>query len=475
MKKNNKKWISLFVLLLAHLMTIVDIFIVNIAVPSIQHGLNATHAEIQLVIALYMIGFASFLIIGGKAGDHYGRKKLFLLGTFLFMVSSVCCGFATTSEQLIVLRFFQGVSAGLMSPQVLSYIQVLFSDHRERTYAIGWYGIAIGIGTMLGQFLGGFLVELNPIIVDQSWRYIFLINVPICLLTLVLASRYLDPSKDQNSIKMDYYSACILSIGLVLLICSTTIGLEQNSHYLRFSLPVSVVLIAFFIFRQKRRSQIQKPALLDLSLFDYKNFNMAVLLVALFMLMLDAYFFVLAIFLQEGLKLSPLQAGYFVVFQGGGFIIASLFSATLVLHFGKKVLIFGVLLLITSLILQLFLYYYHPIGIIGYSVMTLHGFGVALVLPSFANIALKDVPESMIGNASGVYSTLQQFFGALGITLTGGVFYHTLHGNTDFIHFYDAFMYGTFIHVTCLFGVLCILLYLPNSVLSFEIPKKQTY
>lgn len=460
----NKKYISLLILLLAHLLTILDIFIVNIALPSIQQGLGSSNGKIQLVVAMYMVGFASFLIIGGKTGDYFGRKRIFILGIILFMLTSAGCGFAATTDQLILLRFFQGISAGLMSPQVLSYIQVLFIDHKERTYAIGWYGIAIGIGTMSGQFLGGFLVELKPFLIDQSWRYIFLINVPVCALSIVLAIRYLHESKDYSSTKMDYLSAFVLCIGLVLLIFSIAVGLEQ-SDLVTITFPISIVFLTAFLYRQMRRKSMKKEPLLNMELFTNKSFNMAVSAAALFMIMLDAYFFVLAIFLQDGLRLSPMQAGYFIVFQGSGFIFASFFSAKLVLRFGKAVLIFGVLLLMIALILQLVLFYYQIIDFKGYIVMFVHGCGVALVLPSFANIALKNLPQNMIGNASGVYSTLQQFFGALGITITGSVFLYFKKGNTDFEHFYNAFYYGTFIHLSCLTSVLLILFFLPESIL----------
>lgn len=464
----NKKYISLLILLLAHLLTILDIFIVNVAIPSIQRGLGSSNGKIQLVVAMYMVGFASFLIIGGKTGDYFGRKKIFVLGMLLFMISSAGCGFADSTDHLIILRFFQGISAGLMSPQVLSYIQVLFTDHKERTYAMGWYGIAIGIGTMLGQFLGGFLVELKPYLIDQSWRYIFLINIPICASGILLAIRYLNPSRDYSSLQMDYWSAFILCIGLALLVFSMAVGLEQ-SGLVKITLPVSIVFICIFIFRQIKRKSNKKEPLLNLELFKNRNFNMAVSASALFMLMLDAYFFVLAVFLQEGIQLSPMQAGYFIVFQGSGFILASFLSARLVLRFGKTVLIFGILLLISAIILQLILFYYPIVDFRGYVIMFLHGVGVALVLPSFANIALKNLPQNMIGNASGVYSTVQQLFGALGIALTGSVFYYLVKGNTDFKHFYNAFFYGTFIHLFCLISVLLILFLLPKSVL----PKKE--
>lgn len=464
----NKKHISLLILLLAHLLTILDIFVVNVAIPSIQEGLESPDGKIQLVVAMYMVGFASFLIFGGKIGDYYGRKKIFILGMLLFLCTSVGCGIAMSTNQLIALRFFQGVSAGLMSPQVLSYIQVLFADHKERTYAMGWYGIAIGIGTMLGQFLGGFFVELEPFIVDQSWRYIFLINVPICVIALVLAICYLDESRDNSALQIDYTSAFILCVGLIILVFSIAVGFEQNT-LMKLFIPLSLLFLLAFLFRQKKRKLNNKEPLLDLKLFSNKNFNIAVSASALFMLMLDAYFFVLAVFLQEGIKLLPMQAGYFVVFQGGGFIFASFFSARLVLRFGKTVLIFGVLLLILALILQLVFFYFQIIDFRGYLVMFVHGFGVALVLPSFANIALKGLPENMIGNASGVYSTLQQLFGALGIALTGSVFYYFLKENRDFQHFYNAFLYTAFIHLFCLGGVLSILIFLPKSIL----PKNQ--
>lgn len=464
----NRKYISLLILLLAHLLTILDIFIVNVAISSIQRGLGSSNGKIQLVVAMYMVGFASFLIIGGKTGDYFGRKRIFVLGMLLFIISSAGCGFAYSTDQLIILRFFQGISAGLMSPQVLSYIQVLFKDHKERTYAMGWYGIAIGIGTMLGQFLGGFLVELKPFLIDQSWRYIFLINIPICASGILLAIRYLNPSRDYSSLQMDYLSAFILCIGLALLVFSMAVGLEQNG-LVKITLPVSIVFICVFIFRQIKRKSSKREPLLNLELFKNRNFNMAVSASALFMLMLDAYFFVLAVFLQEGIQLSPMQAGYFIVFQGSGFIMASFLSARLVLRFGKSVLIFGVLLLISTIILQLFLFYYPIVDFRGYLIMFLHGIGVSLVLPSFANIALKNLPQNMIGNASGVYSTVQQLFGALGITLTGSVFYYLVKGNTDFKHFYNAFFYGAFIHLFCLISVLLILFLLPKSAL----PKKR--
>jgi len=465
MKDKNKNWIQLSILLLVHLMTIVDIFIVNIAIPSIQKDMQSSDSMTQLVVAMYMIGFASFLIIGGKAGDYYGRKKTFILGLVFFMISSAGCGFAQTPGLLIFLRFTQGVSAGFMSPQVLSYIQILFNDHRERTYAMGWYGIAIGAGTMLGQFLGGFLVELKPVFVEQAWQYIFLINIPVCVVTIILARSYLSPSKNVGSSEMDYTSACMICLGLVMLIFSLTFGLEQNSSFIIISLSLSCAILLLFVFRQNIRKSQNKEPLLDPELFKNRNFNLAISAAALFMLMLDAYFYILALYLQRGLGLSPGHAGYFIVFQGAGFIFASLFSARLVLYFGKKILIGGLLMIMLTLIVQLVLFYFRTVNAAGYIVIALHGSGVALVLPSLATIALKGMPEKFTGNASGVYSTVQQLFGALGIACTGRIFYYFAENHYGDQSLHTGMVYSTGVHILCLTGVLIIMICVPTSVL----------
>ncbi|WP_162618702.1 MFS transporter [Pedobacter yulinensis] len=456
--------LALLVLLAAHLLTIVDIFIVNIAIPSVQQGLTGSDGEMQLVVAMYMVGFASCLIAAGRAGDHYGRKKIFLAGMSMFMLSSAGCGLAGTPGQLILLRFVQGCSAGLMSPQVLAFIHLLFPGHGERTHAIGWYGMTIGIGTMSGQFLGGLLVELHPLWVDQSWRYIFLVNIPVCLGALMLGKRYLPAVEDRMTEKMDYTGALLVSAALILLVFSLTAGMEQPV-YLVYTLPLSLLLFCRFGWLQRHRRRQGRHMLVNPGLFAYWNFNLAILAAALFMFMLDAYFFVLAIFLQTGLHLPPLKAGFFVVFQGAGFMLASLIAPRLVLRFGKAVLISGVLFIALALALQLLLFTWPANPPAGYAVMVLHGFGVALVLPSFANIAMKGLPTELVGNASGVYTTAQQLFGALGISLTGGLFYHLMNLQQQSCKFLHAFAWSTLVHLVCLGGVLVALLVLPGMVL----------
>jgi MFS family permease len=165
-------YLKLFIILFGQLLTIMDIFIINVSIPSIQHDIHASNGEMQLMISAYLIGFASFLITGGRLGDVYGRKKVFILGLAFFILSSIACGISHGVAQLMISRLVQGISAAFMAPQVLSMIQILFPAHEERTKAMGWYGITIGIGTVLGQFLGGYFSSLS--VLQEPWRLIFL-------------------------------------------------------------------------------------------------------------------------------------------------------------------------------------------------------------------------------------------------------------------------------------------------------------
>jgi MFS family permease len=159
MKQDNSKWVALAVVLLAPLLSVIDVFIINIAIPAIKTGVRATDGQLQLVIAGYLLGYASFLITGGRTGDVFGRKKVFMWGMAFFTLTSCLCGLALSPFQLNLARFLQGISAAFMVPQTISYIQVLFVQSAERTKAVGFFGLTLGIAAITGQFLGGYFSE----------------------------------------------------------------------------------------------------------------------------------------------------------------------------------------------------------------------------------------------------------------------------------------------------------------------------
>lgn len=458
------KYLKLLVILFGQLLTIMDIFIINVSIPSIQRDLHASNGEMQFMIAAYLIGFASLLITGGRLGDLYGRKKIYIIGLLAFMISSIACGLSAGSGQLVISRFVQGISAAMMAPQVLSMIQILFSDHQERTKAMGWYGITIGIGTVLGQFLGGYFSSLT--MMNEPWRLIFLMNIPICLPAVFLTLKLLDESKISVKQSFDAVGVLILSAGLFCATYALTMSEHDGLHFKNVSLMiVSGGILFTFIKNQKKRIQNERSYLIDFELFRYKNFNLGIVAVSFFFIMLDSYFYILSLFFQDGLKISPLEAGEIIVFQGLGFILASVISVKLILRYGKKALISGLLFIIVVLILQLFLFSMETGFPVFCLLLFLHGLGIGSIIPSLANIALSGMPEKLIGNASGVYNTFQQIAAIVGIVALGSVFYYFLGEKPVVQDYHNAFSVALLINIFCLIFVMISIFKVPDHVL----------
>jgi len=464
----NSKYLKLLVILSGQLLTIMDIFIINVSIPSIQRDLHASNGEMQMMIASYLIGFASFLITGGRLGDMYGRKRIFIFGLVFFMLSSAACGLSSSAVLLVVSRFIQGISAAMMSPQVLSIIQILFTGHQERTKAMSWYGITIGAGTILGQFLGGYFSSV--IIMDESWRLIFLINIPVCIIAVLFSLKILTHSKipgGKNT--FDLIGVLVLAAGLFCFTYALTMsehkGIQIKSLLL---ILVSVIILIYFFKDQKRRLEHRKPYLIDFKLFSYKNFNLGILAVSFFFIMLDSYFYILSLFFQDGLNIGPMNAGEIIVFQGLGFIIASMFSSKLILRFGKKFLITGLGFIIMILILQMFLFNAETPFFLLCLLLFFHGIGVGSIIPSLANIALSGLSETLAGNASGVYNTFQQAAAIVGIIVVGSVFYFFLGTKPAVKDYHQAFSVALTADIICLLIVLFSILKVPDHILPVK-------
>ncbi|WP_370897794.1 MFS transporter [Chryseobacterium gossypii] len=457
-------YLKLFVILSGQLLTIMDIFIINVSIPSIQRDIHASNGEMQLMIAAYLIGFASFLITGGRLGDIYGRKKIFILGLVFFMISSITCGISQGAVQLLVSRLVQGISAALMAPQVLSMIQILFPQHEQRTKAMGWYGITIGAGTILGQFLGGYFSSMT--VFDEAWRFIFLINIPICLAAVFFSLWKLEESKAGTKKSFDMEGVLLLSAGLFSITYALTASEKEGFSVRNIVLVIiSICILIYFIKNQQFKLKNKKTYLIDLELFYYENFNLGIIAVSFFFIMLDSYFYILSLFFQDGLKMSPLKAGEVIVFQGLGFILASAFSVKLILKYGKKALMAGLCLIVLILILQIIFFNSRTGVYLFYVLLFFHGVGVGSVIPSLANIALSGMSEKLVGNASGVYNTFQQIAAIIGIVAVGGAFYYFLGEKPLLQHYHTAFTIAVLINIICLIMVLAAVFKVPAAVL----------
>ncbi|KEQ28510.1 MFS transporter [Pedobacter antarcticus 4BY] len=458
------KWISLLIVSSAMFLAVIDIFIVNVAIPAIQKGINGTEGDIQLVIALYLLGYAAFLITAGKIGDRYGRKRVFVTAMFVFTLSSLLCGISQTALQLNTARFLQGVSAAFMIPQSIAYIQFYFPEQRERIKAMGIFGSIAGAASVIGQFLGGVLPDTDWII--AGWRLIFLINLPIGLIAVMLAWRKLEDTPRQITGSFDYMGVTLLTSALICLIYPLIRGRELGwPLWSLFGLGASVILLIVFIFNQRKGTIAGVDRLINMQLFAFTDFNLSLCAVLFYFLVQDTYFLINALLFQNGFGMSSSETGVFFVAQGAGYVSASLFAIRLIPVYGKKVLQTGVVIMLISLVFHVLFFRSADISRwIIYPVLFIYGTGCGSVLPSLMTMALRGIPVHLSGAAAGTFSTFQQTAIALGIGLVGGVFFYCLNGEVSTQAYVYAYDITTVLNVISLLLVSFFLYLLPGDV-----------
>jgi MFS family permease len=458
------KWLLLAIISSSVFLSVMDIFIVNVAIPAIKAGINGTDGDIQLVIALYLLGYACFLVTAGRAGDFFGKKRMFVVFMFLFVACSAACGFAQTAWQLNAARFAQGVSAAGMIPQGITYIQVLFPDASERVKALGIYGIVAGSASVIGQFLGGVLPEID--FVMEGWRLVFLINLPIGLAAMLLALYLLPRDEYQKRGSFDIPGVLLLTGSLVCMIYPLIRGRELGWPGWCVAMPgAGVMLLALFLHHQRRKLAAGREPLLDLRLFRFREFNIGMATVLFYFMVQDSYFLINVILFENGLGFGSAETGLLFVCQGVGYVVASLVSLRLIPLYGKKVLLAGVLIMMGTLVM-------HMTALNGpdvdrallYPILFAYGTGCGSVLPSLMALALKNVPVELAGAASGMFSTFQQTAIALGIAVVGGIFFARLGQEPDVMAFVSAYRFATMLNVVLLGFVACCLWLMPAAV-----------
>ncbi|NIG54088.1 MFS transporter [Chitinophaga sp. Cy-1792] len=434
MTQRNSAWLSLIIVSTAVFLSVIDIFIVNVALPSIKTGLHGTDADLQLIIALYLLGHAIFLITAGRLGDFYGRKRMFMLGMATFVITSCCCGFAATPLQMNISRFLQGTGAALMLPQSITYIQLLFPDPQQRIKALGIYGSIAGTASVIGQLLGGILPDVHSIV--EGWRLIFLINLPIGTIAIIAAWKMLPETSTGQNKKFDWTGVLLLTTMLCFLIFPLVYGRELGWPTWTILLLISSIVLLFgFILQQQKKST---AALVDMRLFRFKDFNIGLMAVLFYFMVQDSYFLINAVLLQTGLGYSSSTAGVLFTFQGIGYVVASVLSIRLVPVYGKRVLQTGIGIMIFSLFAHILFFSLQINSMAGLTIILFaYGTGCGSVLPSLLTMALKSIPTAFAGTASGVFTTLQQTAIALGVCISGGIFFYIIQ-HTGYISAYQA-------------------------------------
>ena len=424
MQQDPRRWLALSVILSATLLGVLDFLIVNLALTSIQRTIGATEAQVQLTVAFYGLSFAVFLITGGRLGDIYGRKRVFQIGMAGFTLSSALCGFAQSPTQLILFRIVQGAFAALMSPQVLATIQVLFEGD-ERDKATGFVGATVGVGSLLGNVVGGWLVGAN--LFGLGWRPIFFVNVPIGIAAIIATQILLRESKSKTAQKLDITGALIAGAALFLLIFPIAEGREKSWPWWAFAMVAVAGAIAYyFVGFEKRLAKRGGAPLIGMELFESSGYVRGLGAILLLFCGLSSFSFVVARFLQDGLKVSPQQTGVIFAALSLSFFIASLSAVKLVRIIGPKTLLWGIVIMQVGQVILIGLCLIFKGALNPYWLMPVlffYGIGQGLAVPQVIRQTLNNVGTSNAGAASGLLSTVQQIAFSLGVSVVGGVFY----------------------------------------------------
>lgn len=431
-KLPRNRWIALAIVLLASFMDLLDVTIVNVAVPSIQHQLGANYAAVQWVLAGYTLAFAVLLITGGRLGDIFGRKRLFMLGVGGFTLASLLCGIAGTPEYLIAARILQGTFAALMIPQVMASLVVLFPSTKERLSASGMYGAIAGLATVGGPIIGGLLIQGNPF--DLEWRSIFLVNIPVGIFALAAAATFLPESKSPHPLKLDWIGMGLVTTALFGLLFPVIQGRDLDWPAWGFvMMGVAIVLLGFFIWYEARKTRKDGSPLMVLELFKSRAFVGGLGLFLVFMGALSGYFLFVTLFMQLGLGYSALLAGAAgVPFSIGVGVATGRLTPCLIPKIGRKILHIGAALLVVAMLSIAGLLHIFGTDITAWHLMVsflIGGLGMGMVIAPLFTFVLGGVPHRDAGSASGVLNTIQQIGSAFGIAILGVVFFQLVATN----------------------------------------------
>jgi EmrB/QacA subfamily drug resistance transporter len=422
-----RRWLTLVILLLAAFMNLLDVSIVNIAIPSIQRDLHASYADVQWALAGYTLAYALVLITGGRLGDIFGRKRLFLIGVAGFTIMSALCGAATGPGMLIACRVVQGAMGALMVPQVLAVIQVIFPP-AERIKALAGFGVTAGLGTVSGPLLGGLLIQHN--LFGLTWRPIFLINVPVGILAVAASAVLVRESRAPRPPRLDPAGVGLVSAALLLLLYPLVEGRQLGWPGWTFvSMAAAVPVFALFIWYEQVKERRDGSPLVPLRLFTEREFSVGMAIAMTFFLGIASFGLVLTLFLQIGLGFTPLHAGLSFLPFSAGVLVSSGAAARLAPRFGRGVTMAGALVIAAGMAGVIAAVHHYGAAVTTWELvpgLAGAGLGLGAVIAPLADIVLARVPHQNAGSASGVFNTGLQVGNSIGIAVIGVIFFGML-------------------------------------------------
>ncbi|MEV6128100.1 MFS transporter [Streptomyces violaceusniger] len=415
--------LGLFTVLLGAALPLIDFFIVNVALPTMDHDLHAGPAVLELVVAGYGVAYAVLLVLGGRLGDTFGRRRLFLAGMAAFGLTSLACGLAPDAWSLVGARVAQGASAALMLPQVLATIHSSTSGTR-RARALSMYGATAGLSMVAGQILGGVLVAAD--IAGTGWRAVFLVNVPVAVIGLILAVRTVPETRSERPAPVDVPGTVLLALSLITLMVPLTEGRAAGwPVWTWLTLGAFPLVAAAFYVVERRADRAGRTPLLPPSLFALNGLRRGLPMVVPFSIGFGGFMFVIAVALQQGLRYGPVEAGLALAPMATTFFVASLMGPRLVGRYGSRVVTAGGLIQAVGIAVLMLAVWHDWQGLSLAGLLpgvALAGFGQGLQLPVLIRIVLADVPNDRAGVGSGVMVTTQQSALALGVATLGTLF-----------------------------------------------------
>ncbi|MGI5170941.1 MFS transporter [Spirillospora sp. CA-253888] len=465
-----RAFLVLAAILIADFMELLDATIVSVAAPAIAADLGAGEAALQWTLAGYTLAIGAGLITGGRLGDQFGRRRVFLAGLAGFMVASAGCGLAPDPGTLIGMRVAQGLAGGLMIPQVFGIIRASFAPG-ARAKALGAYGAVLGVASVAGPLLGGVLVEAD--LFGLGWRTIFWVNVPIAVLGLVAAARYLPESRTPGDARLDLPGALLAATAAVLLLLPLVQGRDWGWPWWGFALlALSVPAAILFLVRERRLVARNRQPILDPALLRVRAFAGGLSASLLFFGALGSYFLLLSLYLQLGTGRTALETGLVIL----PYAIGSIISSGIGVRFAHRaVLVAGALVLAASQLVLLLVVRdgadpsYWALA----APLFVGGLGLGLTAPSLINVVLAGVPARDAGAAGGVLTTITQIGNALGVAILGVVFFTRLEdaltsGAARLAAYGDAFTAILPWQIACYVGAAALMTLLPRRAQTPE-------
>ena len=420
------------VLMVATFMDLMDSTITNVALPTIGKNLGATPEQLEWTVAGYVIAFATLLITGGRLGDIFGHRRIFVIGIVGFTLASLGAALSQTGDLLVTSRVLQGGFAGIMMPQVLSSVQVMFAPE-ERAPVLGIIGSLSALGAVGGLILGGWLVTAD--LLGMGWRSIFLVNVPIGVVLVVAALLFVPRSRSEHPLRPDLVGVLLGGVGVFLVVFPLTDGRAAGwAWWIWAMLTMSPFVIVAFVWQQGRMLKAHKAPLLPLPLFHDRGFASGQLVQVLSSIGNGGYVLILLYYVQSAIGFTALAAGLTLLPFALGSMAAAPLAILATKRIGKWAVLLGGLVQAAALTWVMWTIWTAGAVLTGWDVtapLTLVGVGMMTLIMPLTSITLESVPTPDAGAASGTLTTFGQIGMVLGVALAGSVFFGILQDTAD--------------------------------------------